>query len=1592
MSLAKWTLGDDSNATQVEQGKASNFYIEYPRYVSSSGENEITIPSLSADKYYMQVPQRGNTGTADFYEFKSHSSSEVKLESVYLYQGDVLSMFYGKTYQSILGQKGGLDKTNNDGPTTGYLELNDGKFTVKAEGFYDFFYVHGEQKFYVDYYGKPSEDNNDSNEGNTIDTSGYTELFSIKFSGDTQTKRLFFKIGTGASSPYNSLDNFAVHIRDRNWRAYYYNFNVYPGNNSNPSDGNMRYVRSSKYPDNALEGQTLEVGTKADTVIVFGFDQSHLNNNSTTAAGVNGASQAFDLADYAKGEINLITLHTAKGGTPKLKTSGFGSVSSPADDLTAIAPDYEGTTDFHNGGTVDEQLNTKKTVRKVTSGAQGEGNKYVYKNYICVSRKNSSATDDDNSIAYLEFEVSDCTINPYDVKITSLTLKRRATDASGNIKDRFVDPAPRIYNYDANLDTRLGQDASDKDYSNPNKQFDDEEDQLAARKPLFACGIEHTSYESAGQMKPHLDDGVYVVLYFGDNDQQYFALDIEIELELTVPVPDGVSFDFTLQAQLANENSWERYADGFGEPWGYYMGGLINGVDVWDPSRTTKLERATDRYVTNYVENLETATLRDVIGASSIESATDEQLAAFNALPDEDFNYKIIKFYKEGGAVEGYARYPKGKIDVSLTVNLTEGSLIKMYMLDHDGDRKGGNTVWIIPSEIIYDEETKKLFRDETTYTVYDESLNTIIPKTGTYVFRLVGYFRTRTEAVENSKGEILSGNLLCLEDGKRYNNLSDIPAGKTGVGLPNFNFWVDTLYITCSSAGEGNSECTITLDANGGTFKAADLKEGDTETIITRTVTFGSDLKGLPQPTRADKKKLLGWYYEDADGNTVDVDFGSPVTSNMTLKAKWEANYLVTFDANGGNLPSGVENPVQTDEYGNLTKEQWNAYKPTNAGLKFMGWYTAQTGGTKLGTDTTFTKDRTVYAHWEAADQYTVKFNLNGLPIDEIEDSLVYDGEKVSQPVITMPANYTFVNWTDSTGTAYDFNKTVTGNIELFANYYAENGVYLNGVRVKTLTLNTGSTNGTEYMALDVPVTADNSVLTFWYDRTERSSTVKTGNTPYYQEWHDNGVITLGRGVYNFYYKFGSTNSQDGLWIALDKYIITFDLNYVGSAAATTVYTGSLTNGSATVAAADRPADPTRDDYSFDGWYEAENGGTKVNLSTKSFSANTTLYAHWVQTHTVTFDANGGSWGDETNPHTQAIRHGEKAEWIAGPDNAPYGKMFDCWSTSNSTSGGAAFNFDTLIETDIVLYAQWKDRPAGTITITFDANGGDCNTTSTEIAVGGSLTALPTPTRDYHTFNGWFTEGGEEVTTSTTFSTDTTIYAHWTAQTITFKFVSPGWSGINSVKITAIGDSGDYTQVTMSGTDPNYTSTYTLNATNGNIIGVKIQFNQTGSAWTAHWEGYADYQAGETYTITYVGWGTNPDWSGVAPFTATVKDSSGATITTGSGGGGSDIDASKYITVEFSDGKIYLDVSSCSSTPNQLYMWGGNLSISWPGDYVTVGGTKTYSNVSMSSVTGLILCNNGNNLTGDLKPGNGFAALEDGAVYKVGNQVFEKQ
>lgn len=72
-----------------------------------------------------------------------------------------------------------------------------------------------------------------------------------------------------------------------------------------------------------------------------------------------------------------------------------------------------------------------------------------------------------------------------------------------------------------------------------------------------------------------------------------------------------------------------------------------------------------------------------------------------------------------------------------------------------------------------------------------------------------------------------------------------------------------------------------------------------------------------------------------------------------------------------------------------------------------------------------------------------------------------------------------------------------------------------------------------------------------------------------------------------------------------------------------------------------------------------------------------------------------------------------------------------------------------------------------GVFTVSFNANEGVVNESSKAVVYGSTYGSLPIPTRDYYTFDGWYTAktGGNKITESSVFNSaeNITLYAHWT-------------------------------------------------------------------------------------------------------------------------------------------------------------------------------------------------------------------------------------
>ncbi len=239
--------------------------------------------------------------------------------------------------------------------------------------------------------------------------------------------------------------------------------------------------------------------------------------------------------------------------------------------------------------------------------------------------------------------------------------------------------------------------------------------------------------------------------------------------------------------------------------------------------------------------------------------------------------------------------------------------------------------------------------------------------------------------------------------------------------------------------------------------------------------------------------------------------------------------------------------------------------------------------------------------------------------------------------------------------------------------------------------------------------------------------------------------------------------------WTA-NTYTVTFDAVEGECATGSKVVTYNSVYGELPVA--------TKTGHTFNGWFTAEVGGDKVDeADIVTIITNTTLYAQYTEivveptVCVVTFDTQGG----ECATATVNVEEGEEIGTL--PIAVKEGFTFEGWFTQ--ATGGIKIEATTVVNINVTWYAQYTEivvEPTVYV-VTFDAQGGECDTTTKNIIKGGLIGELPVPTKAGYNFKGWFTEaiGGSNVTIITSIKSTITFYAQWTANTYVVYFNAQG-------------------------------------------------------------------------------------------------------------------------------------------------------------------------------------------------------------------------
>lgn len=560
---------------------------------------------------------------------------------------------------------------------------------------------------------------------------------------------------------------------------------------------------------------------------------------------------------------------------------------------------------------------------------------------------------------------------------------------------------------------------------------------------------------------------------------------------------------------------------------------------------------------------------------------------------------------------------------------------------------------------------------------------------------------------------------------------------------------------VTFGTVGEITETKTITVTAKIEKVYYIFFKDNTGRVVATKECTDGqtvSDFSDVTFPVGPDES-ITGWYFDEA-AQTQKADSVTINGQNVTLYAKVEKGYWITFDANGGSYTAPVF-------YANGTTAAAPA-EPSKPGFKFAGWYLDEALETKAIFDN-IKANTTVYAKWNAASaKYTVihwweNANDDDYSYHDSEERYGNAGEMTSAAAKT----YT-VKGTDVLGQKVTSNKvftaetitqkTIAGDGSTIVNVYYKRATYTltfrvkEGKRWKTLktvdkkweqnldttdwytydgdnnyTIN-GSTRMIAFLSvmpmngatLNAIGNGGNKNTATYYVETLNGR--ETGAIPVNGRWFTVHHTDTTRGTASYtvgnedrypitgFNLIPSMGTQVGDYYEDAKFYYeraSFDIIYInnggeGNKTASYKYEADISGAGNAYKPTIPPAG--KEDYVFDGWYADPTGQTKYKFDGKTMPAqNITVYAKWVPpTYTVTLYDHDGN-----QVYALTIAKGAKFDESQVPEiTLDEGETFLGWTLKD----GTPFNLDTEINRDYELHARVGSQKG--YSVKYDGNG----------------------------------------------------------------------------------------------------------------------------------------------------------------------------------------------------------------------------------------------------------------------------------------------
>ena len=579
----------------------------------------------------------------------------------------------------------------------------------------------------------------------------------------------------------------------------------------------------------------------------------------------------------------------------------------------------------------------------------------------------------------------------------------------------------------------------------------------------------------------------------------------------------------------------------------------------------------------------------------------------------------------------------------------------------------------------------------------------------------------------------------------------------------------------------------------------------GATGADVTQTFSHFSSVNIFENRTNTTNFTYAGKYFngwKDGSGNSYGVKSLYATYSDITLIAQWAdvAKFKVIYNPNAVDIIGSP--PVDSRDYmPGETATVTLRPSMTRPGYSFVGWNTNPSGtgtayapgGASLRASTNgvvaplikgslnsglmvsgakglkssnaanpfsanITSDSTtvvvtdnliLFAIWGPLT-YSVTYNADGGTVSPLVSSFVSGSGAISLPLPTK-TGYTFDGW-------YTAGNVLVGKANTDYSPVADIILYAHW---------TGESYLIDFDANGGPNTP--ATATFVYGGAGISLTTPTWTGRTFSGWY---TSALGGTLVTSPYSPSASGTLFARW-SLITYTVTYDpgLGSVTPSSALWSYGG----GDLVL------PPPTRDKYSFDGWYTSDTGGTLIGHDSDPYepSSNIRIYAHWTlitYPYQVAFNYGSGGSGSQATMTGNGVQLTLTA--LSTGSIAKAGANFDYWQDEFGTVYEDGEVIPIAAAFTRTLTANWADI-LFSYNVTFDKGTGTAGSLADKTGTGTSFSlptfASGTMVKPGYVFANWLSESGTAYANGATIRIISdftqTLIAQWTPGTYTVTY-----------------------------------------------------------------------------------------------------------------------------------------------------------------------------------------------------------------------------